>query len=896
MGLSAEQRDGRAAEPFASRLKQVVRDPTALAGPPTVLAFCGLRYAGMIAPLPYWSIVVLVVSAQAVSLLATAAMPARPRASHAAVYVGVVMGVIAVVAFATGWGPVLPMGFLFGAAYCLDLLGSRAARPVTIGAIACVGLGMGAVALGVAPSLIPAPRVDGLAVLGLLGVILTVGLLRRFTADRERVETELRSSERWFRALVHNASDIIIVTGSDGRPTYVSPAFERRLGIPIHELTERPAADLVHPEDLARLYEHASATLGARDRPWITEVRLRDSRSGWRWFEATITTHFDDPDINGIVANLHDITDRRAAEEALREAHERFQAAYQNAPIGFALIELDGTIMDVNPSFAAIVDRDSASLIGLSVTEFTHPDDQGISADVMRRLAEGETTCRFEKRYFRPDGTEVWTRVSASCVRDEEGRPRHLVSLVEDITESRSLREHLTFVAFHDQLTGLPNRALFVDRLATGLKRTLRNGRKVAVLLADIDQFKLVNDTLGLEVGDELIVAIAERLQQAVRPADTVARLAGGEFVVLCDGIRDEAEALDIAARVSGCLDLPVQVQGSEFFVTSCIGIALGKQADLPERVLRDAGSALRRAKEQGSSRIEVFDQRDDVWTRNRLTTTNDLHLALRRQEFEVHYQPFVDLHTDSVVAVEALVRWRHPVRGLLPPAEFVDLAEEVGLIAPLGAWVLKEACGQMASWRHGSAVLGGEPWRHTVSVNVSPRQLMDARFAALVADTLAETAMDPDGLWLEITESTLLRDPEQAIATLTALRDTGVHISIDDFGTGYSSLSYLERLPAESLKIDRSFIVGLGRGVESSAIVRAIVGLADSLGMACIAEGIETEEQLDRVRGLGCHLAQGYLLGMPQAAPDLDMDAVGRIVRPVAGAPHALPASRRSG
>jgi diguanylate cyclase (GGDEF)-like protein/PAS domain S-box-containing protein len=891
VGRVAEAAPDEAIPPFSGRLLRALRDSTALAGPPVVVAFCVLRYAGLIAPLPYWSIVLLVVGAQAVSLLATAFVTSRSRPVPTAVYIGVLMGIIAVVAFSTGWGPVLPLGFLFGAAYALDLFGSRAALPATVWAAVYVGLGMAAVALGVAPSLIHAPLVNGLAVLGLLGVVLTVGFLRRITADRERVESELRRSETWFRSLVRNATDIIIVTGTDGTPMYVSPAFERLLGIFPGELADRSASELMHPDDLTRLRAEAVTALVA-DRAWTTELRLHDADGNWHWFDTTITSRVHDADVGGIVANLHDITDRKHAEEALREAHERFRAAYDHAPIGFALVELDGRIMGANPAFAAILGRRSDDLPGVAVAELTHPDDRDATAAEMRDLAAGDTeTCRFEKRYLRPDGDEVWARISSSCVRDDEGRPLYFVSQIEDITESRAMRERLTFAAFHDQLTGLPNRTLFTDRLTTSLTRTVRSGRKIAVLFMDLDQFKLVNDTLGLEVGDQLIVAIAARLQDAVRPSDTVARFTGGEFVVLCEGIRDEADAMDIAARVSGCLEAPLQLQGSELFVTSCIGLALGSHADAPERVLRDAGSALRRAKEHGRSNIEVFDQRDDLWTRNRLSTTNDLHMALRRQELEVHYQPFVDLHSQSVVAVEALVRWRHPVRGMLLPSEFVHLAEEVGLIAPLGAWVLREACGQIASWRHGSAQRGGEPWRHNVSVNASPRQLMDGRFATLVADVLEETAMDPDGLWLEITESMLLRNPDQAIGVLTELRDLGVHISIDDFGTGYSSLSYLQRLPVESLKIDRSFIEHLGHDVESSAIVKAIVALADSLGMACIAEGIETREQLERVQELGCHLAQGFLLGRPCAAGDIALDDAGCIA--LAGDPIPRPVPR---
>ena len=857
--------------PFRARLKRRILDPTILAGPPVAAALCLFRLVGLIAPLPYWLIVALVLGAQLVSIVAAALWTDRVGRGQLTTYVGFVMVVIGAVAYSTGWGPILSLGFVFGASYAIQLSGSAAARPAMIWTFVYMGIGQAAIATGIAPSLIREPLVHGLAGLGLLGVLLTISLLGRSTSAREIVEAELRHSEGRFKTLVRNASDIIIVTDSSGMLQYVSPAFERILGISAAQYAARSAADLMHPDDLARMKAQAPAREDVVKHGWETELRLQDAEGSWRWFEAMVTNHLDDPEVRGIVANLHDITARKQAEEALREAHERFRSAFENAPIGMAMADLKGQIIRANPAYGQIVGRSTDELRGMSVHNLTHPDDREASAAEMRRLVSGASEgYRIEKRYLHAEGRDLWVSVSVSCVRDDEGSPMYLIGQIEDITERRAIREHLAHAAIHDPLTALPNRLLFMDRLQTALSRSLRHGRYVAVVFMDLDRFKLVNDSLGHDMGDQLLRAVAHRIQESLRPSDTVARFGGDEFTVLCEEVHDETNALELASRIAASLDAPLEAGGSEIFVTASLGVALGTHAVSPEHLLRDADTAMYRAKERGRASIELYDERNDVSSIGRLRTGNDLHLALQRDELELHYQPFVDLHTTTMVSVEALVRWRHPTRGLLLPAEFVDLAEDTGLIAPLGSWVLHEACRQVAHWRRLRGLAGQELWRQGVSINVSPRQLADRRFSSQVAEVLQDTQMDPDGVWLEITESTLLHDPDQTVATLRLLRDQGVHISIDDFGTGYSSLSYLQQLPVECLKIDRTFVDGLGRHAESSAIVKAVIALAESLGLACIAEGIETSAQAHAVKELGCHLAQGYFFGRPLPAHEL--------------------------
>ena len=353
--------------------------------------------------------------------------------------------------------------------------------------------------------------------------------------------------------------------------------------------------------------------------------------------------------------------------------------------------------------------------------------------------------------------------------------PKYGICQIEDVTERRAMNELIAHAAIHDPLTDLPNRTLFMDRLEAALDRSDRSEGSVMVAFVDVDHFKVINDSMGHEWGDRVLCLVAERIKEAMRPGDTVARLGGDEFVVLCDAVPDEAKAFELADRIATNLRVPLLVEGVETFVTASIGLALAHHGHTsPERLLGDADSAMYRAKESGRATVELYDEQKDIWSIGRLRVGNDLHRAIARNEFELHYQPFVDLDRSTLVAVEALVRWRHPTRGLLPPGEFIELAEDTGLIVPIGSWVMKEACEQAARWRAQRERAGLEAWRSSVSINVSPRQLAQKQFPQQLEDIVRESGIDPDFVWLEITEGTLLRDPDRTIQTLSRLRASG--------------------------------------------------------------------------------------------------------------------------
>ncbi|HEV2309214.1 MAG TPA: EAL domain-containing protein, partial [Acidimicrobiia bacterium] len=665
---------------------------------------------------------------------------------------------------------------------------------------------------------------------------------------------------------VQHASDVIMVADHTGNLKYVSPAFERLLGYDAaRDALGTQAIALAHPDDVEGAHAAIGAVMNATGDAVRMEVRLRERSGGWRWFDASVMNLLADPGVTGIVVNLRDISDRRHARDELAEAEARFRGAFEDAPIGMGLTNREGELFRVNRALADMLGYEPSELHGMNVEDLTHPEDREASRRQLAGLVDGEfPRYQIEKRYVHKDGHVLWVSISVSIVRDADGEPAYTIGQIEDITERKATAEHLAHAAIHDPLTGLPNRVLFVDRLARALVRARRHDTKVGVIFLDLDRFKVVNDSLGHATGDELLKAISERLLGALRPEDTVARFGGDEFVVLCEDVDDEATVRQVAQRIEETVSRPTVISRREIFVTASIGVVVsGPKAASPETLLRDADAAMYGAKGQGRARIECYDRQTHQRSVETLELEADLHRVVERGELRVHYQPIVDLVTGRVSGFEALLRWAHPTRGLVDPHEFISLAEDTGLIVPIGAWILEEACRQTARWqaeRRG----GGAPL--TISVNVAPRQLNEMGLAEQVGRILDATAIDPQTVWLEVTEGALSH-AETSINALQSLRDLGLHLSVDDFGTGYSSLAHLKAFPVEALKIDQGFVDGLGTDPSDTTIVGAVVGLAHSLGLAAIAEGLEEPSQLSELRTLGCDYAQGYLFGAPQPA-----------------------------
>jgi diguanylate cyclase len=447
-----------------------------------------------------------------------------------------------------------------------------------------------------------------------------------------------------------------------------------------------------------------------------------------------------------------------------------------------------------------------------------------------------------------------------------------------------------------DPLTSLPSRLLFLNRLSAALERLHRRpGRYVAVLFLDLDRFKVINDSLGHPAGDQLILAVAERLRYSLRRQETIARFGGDEFAVLCEDLADEQDAVAVAERLLKSFSLPFHLPHGDAVSSASIGIATSVEPDQDgEDLIRDADAAMYRAKQAGGGRLMLFDDVTRQRALDRLHTENALREALAREEFRVHFQPEVSVETGKIIGVEALVRWEHPDRGLVGPADFIALAEETGLIVPIGRWVLMEACRHARRWQEARP----DEERLTVRVNVSARQLAEKRIVTAVAEAIEETGVDPAGLCLEVTESVLIEDPESSAETLAELKEFGVQIAVDDFGTGYSSLEHLRRFPIDSVKIDRSFVRGLPHSSEDVAIVGAVIELGHALNLSVVAEGVETSDQLGNLQSAGCDSAQGFLFSRPEHPDVID----GLVVEPAAGsAPPkekvvaARPAGRRA-
>src|SRR5579859_2345503 len=554
--------------------------------------------------------------------------------------------------------------------------------------------------------------------------------------------------------------------------------------------------------------------------------------------------------------------------EALRQSEERFRSLVQNASDVIAILDGDGRIGYASPAVQSVWGQSPEELRGTILLDLVHPDEQGAANAYLRSvLSQPGGTLMDELRVRHSDGSWRDFEIVATNMLDQPA-VEGIVATCRDITERKTFERELSRLAFTDTLTGLPNRALLLDRLTHGLERAARQARKVAVLFLDLDRFKVVNDSLGHAFGDALLVEVANRINLCLGTGDTAARLGGDEFTVLLEDVVDERQAEEVAERVAEALRLPVVLDGREIFVSASIGIALSSSLAIgPEAVLRNADLALYRAKADGRARYAVFDPSMQAHAIERLEVETDLRRALDRNELRVYFQPVVNLETGAVNELEALARWERPGHGIVSPLVFIPIAEETGLIVPIGQWVLEEACRWAQRWQIYS--LHQHPM--VVSVNLSARQFQKPDLLADIQRALRETGFNPHQLKLEITESVVMQDAEATIETLEALKALGIRVAIDDLGTGYSSLSYLKRLPVDTLKIDRSFVSGLGHDAQDTAIVDSIVALARTLQLSVTGEGVETQAQARHLKQLGCERGQGFLYAKPLPPEDIE-------------------------
>lgn len=555
---------------------------------------------------------------------------------------------------------------------------------------------------------------------------------------------------------------------------------------------------------------------------------------------------------------------------ALRESEERFRSAFNYAPIGIALVSPSGKWLKVNRALCEILGYTAEEFLATDFQSMLFEEDLGNTLVKIHEMLTGKSpNCQMEQRYIHQNGKTVWALWSVSTASETKTERPNLIFQIQDITGRKFAEDKLQYEATHDALTGLPNRAFFMSRLENALQKAqeIRN-YKVSVLFIDLDRFKVVNDSLGHSTGDQLLVGIADRLRDCLRPSDIVARLGGDEFTILVEGHHQPNEVIRIAERVKEKFAKPFDLSGHEVYSSASIGILHNSEKHLiPADMMRDADTAMYQAKRAGKARHEVFDETMHKAVKETLQLESDLRRAIERKELVVYYQPIHWLETGKVLGFEALVRWKHPEFGTLAPAKFIPLAEEIGLIDPLGEYVLHIACSQMRRLKDKLR----ENSQFILSVNLSCKQFEQPDLVQRIKKILDDTGFPPDKLKLEITESVFFKYEDKAVKMLHELREFGIEINIDDFGTGYSNLSYLMQLPISTLKIDRSFIAPIKQEGDNVEILQTIMMLAQNLGMKVIAEGVETEYQIEQLKKFNCEVAQGYYFSRPMSFEDTE-------------------------
>ena len=669
----------------------------------------------------------------------------------------------------------------------------------------------------------------------------------------------VEADSRFLALTEANAALVYVVEGDVIR--YANRAARSRSAAKAQGLVGQRFSDLAHKDSRAALSQRMTgATPSSTLSPQRFELKLDGPPGAEPWIDLTLSP-IDHEGRPALLAMGFDITDRKLAENAMRESERRLRDLIENVQLVSILLDARGEVTFANEYALELLGLHEEGVLGRNWFELVVPLDRrtAMQEAFTARIASA-TAPHEEYEILTARGEPRVVSWNSTILHDPTGAVSGMASIGADVTERRRAEKRLLHDALHDSLTGLPNRAVFMDRLRTAMARLRRRPTHLfAALFLDLDRFKVVNDSLGHLAGDQFLVQIAKLLQTTLRAEHTVARLGGDEFAILLDDLDDRDDARRVVERIFQALETPLRVSGQDIFATVSIGIAYGgTQYENADDMLRDADTAMYQAKTTGKARFQIFDESMHKRAVGLLKLEHSLRRATERNEFVLHYQPIVSLKDEKTSGFEALVRWNHPERGIVGPYEFVHLAEETGLIFRIGGWTLREACQWLAQ---GSPAL---PDHLTVNVNLSGRQFSQGDLIDEVQRVLAETGLSPQRLKLEITESVIMENPEMAVDLLKRLKALGTHLCIDDFGTGYSSLSYLLRFPADTLKVDRSFVNALGKGGRNEDIVGAIVSLAKSLDMDVVAEGVETVEQRDILRALGCRYGQGYLFSRP--------------------------------
>ncbi len=695
-----------------------------------------------------------------------------------------------------------------------------------------------------------------------------VSILRTRIAHR-KAEAALRESEEQFTQLAHNIPQVFWITDVAHRRTlFVSAAAEKLIGRPLDEIRSNPRALVraVHRDDRKRV--HAARKTALTDGYDVTYRIIRPDGSV-RWLrDRAFPVHDADGKPYRIAGIAEDITDRRRAEAALQESEQQFRQLADNIPQVFWITDVtQRELIYVSPAFEKLAGRPVAHVRENpnAWIDMIHHEDRQRVRGARRLAAQGHYDEVF--RIVRADGTIRWVHDRAFPVNDAEGRVYRITGIAEDITERKHAEEQLMKLAHYDVLTSLPNRVLFYDRLKQAIAQAKRNDWVVGVMFIDVDRFKNVNDTMGHAVGDRLLQQVSERLKGTVRSGDTVGRLGGDEFAVVLSNLSSAQDANLVAQKMMACFAEPFRLEGTDVYVTASIGITLYPDDSTEQDILiRNADAAMYKAKEIGRDSYQFYTPEMNTKALESLGMESSLRRALDRGEYLLHYQPKVGIANGEITGLEALIRWRHPERGLVSPGDFMPVLEETGLIVQVGQWVLNAVCRQIKEWEDS----GVQPV--PVAVNLSGRQFNSKDLGNTIKHILEDHRIDPALIELEITESSLMVNTEEAARTLEYLSSLGVSLSIDDFGTGYSSLSYLKRFPLDSLKIDRSFIRDVTTDGDDATITRAVISMAHSLGLKVIAEGVETERQLAFLTEYGCDQIQGYFFSRPLPADDCGM------------------------